>query len=151
MKIISKIDSYKKQITEIKLKKNMENKFRNTIELGHNVELPTELKVRKITADDLCYIENGRCVRIDLGCCIRAYETCTPNFDVCHPYTCVDYRLTDGDDIVITTCYEGLYEFVDMANYFNEQIPIQIFDRLNWEYVDCGDYWSINPSSYYCF
>lgn len=131
---------------------NMERDCRNVVELGGNLELLTELKVRKITANELSYIEKGRCVRIDLGCCIRAYKTCAPNYDVCHPYTCIDYRMTDGDDIEITTCYEGLdEELADMAKSFNEQIPIRIFDRLNWEYVDCGDYWSINPSSYYGF
>lgn len=116
------------------------------------MEIITEMKVRKITPNELGALHGSRLREIDLGCCIRACITCGHDYDVCHPYTCINYRMIDGEDIEIHTCYEGLeHEFEDMVASFNEQIPTQIFDRLKWEHVDCGDYWSINPSSYYCF
>lgn len=121
---------------------------RNILELDGSVKLCTELNVGKITASYLRHIELGIFAEFDLGCCIRLRRKLCPPYS---SYTCVDYRMIDEDDIEISTSYEGIENLEDMANSLNEQIPTRIFDRLNWEYVDCGDYWSINPSSYYCF
>lgn len=124
---------------------NMERDFRNVVELGYNMEVVTELEIRKINADDLIGLWSQKTPYIDIGCSIKVY-TIT---DVVCPAICASYGSLYNPLFSVATNfdveddgYESIVQKLNtkISSLLNEELTLE-----NLEYEDC---WHINPSSY---
>lgn len=134
---------------------SMNNECRNVIEMENNVEVITELKVTKITSDEIKRLINGEIKAFDHGCGITTYvDTCT------HKDMPIDFpiqklpvlavKLPYDKDPYYVNCPCNTYEVEFMARVINEMFLSHVIER-RWESMDFDDYWSLNPSSYYSF
>lgn len=134
---------------------NTERDCRNVVELEENMEVITELTVKKISSEDIKRLINTDLMEFDHGCDIK---TCIEN------YIYKELPLNDRFQglpvvaVMTPTAKEpyyindpcNIYEADFIAMVINLLIPRILEDNMNCEFIELDDYWSINPLTYYC-
>ena len=126
---------------------------RNVVELEGNMEVITELTVKKISSEDIKRLINSDLMEFDHGCDIK---TCIENYIYKElplndrfqglPVVAVKTPLSKEPYYINAPFYE--VEFTAMV--INLLIPRLLEYNMNCEFIELDDCWSINPSSCYC-
>lgn len=132
---------------------NMERDCRNVVELEENMEVVTELTVKKISSEDIKRLINSDLMEFDHGCDIK---TCIENY--IYKELPLDDRFQGLPVVAVKTPLDKepyyinapLCEVEFTAMVINLLIPRFLEYNMNCEFIELDDCWSINPSSCYC-